>query len=81
MRAAGPGVDYSCLNAPPKHDPAPGSAAWQLRDTLNQYCATLRLRDQFDSTAYGNANKIEGDKLYAAQLEEQAGDEPLLLGG
>jgi dienelactone hydrolase len=76
MRALTPGVDMSCLSAPPAQDPAPGSAAWQLRDTMNQYCATLRLRDQFDSPAYGNANKIEGAKLYAAQLQEQAGDGP-----
>lgn len=76
MRAAGLGVDYACLSAPPKQDPAPGSPAWQLRDTFNQYCATLRLRDQYDSPAYGNANRIEGAKLYAAQLQEQAGDGP-----
>ena len=76
MQQTGVGVDYSCLSAPPAQDPAPGTAAWQLRDTMNQYCATLRLRDQFDSPAYSNANKIEGAKLYAAQLEEQANDGP-----
>jgi hypothetical protein len=76
MLAVGPGVDYQCLSAPPKQDPAPGSASWQLRDAFNQYCATLRLRDQFDSPAYGDANKIEGAKLYAAQLQEQANDGP-----
>jgi dienelactone hydrolase len=76
MQQVGPGVDHSCLSAPPAHDPAPGTPAWQLRDTMNQYCATLRLRDQFDSQAYGNANKVEGAKLYAAQLQEQAGDGP-----
>ena len=76
MRAVGTGVDYACLSAPPKRDPAPGTAAWQERDAFNQYCATLRLRDQYDSPAYGNANRIEGAKLWAAQLQEQAGDGP-----
>ena len=76
MRASGTGVDYSCLSAPPAQDPAAGSAAWQERDTLNQYCATLRLRDQYDSPAYGNANKIEGAKLYAAQAQQQVTDGP-----
>jgi dienelactone hydrolase len=76
MQQIAPGVDYRCVSAPPKHDPAPGTAAWQLRDTFNQYCATLRLRDQYDSPAYSNANKVEGAKLWAAQLQEQANDGP-----
>ena len=41
------GVDYADCIAP-AGNPAPGSAAWQQRDTINQYCATLRLRDQYD---------------------------------
>ena len=69
------GVDYADCIAP-AGNPAPGSAAWQERDSINQYCATLRLRDQVDSPAYGNANRQEGTNLYAAQLEEQAGDGP-----
>jgi dienelactone hydrolase len=69
------GVDYQdCLD--PAGNPAPGSATWQQRDAINQYCATLRLRDQIDSPAYDNANRAEGDNLYAAQLQEQAGDGP-----
>ncbi|HEV3127787.1 MAG TPA: hypothetical protein VGY32_02320 [Solirubrobacteraceae bacterium] len=69
------GVDYQdCLD--PAGNPAPGTAAWQQRDAVNQYCATLRLRDQVDSPAYGNANRAEGNSLYAAQLQEQAGDGP-----
>ena len=69
------GVDYQdCLD--PAGNPAAGSAAWQQRDAINQYCATLRLRDQVDNPAYDNANRSEGDDLYAAQLQEQAGDGP-----
>jgi hypothetical protein len=59
------GVDYQdCID--PAGNPAPGSAAWQERDAINQYCATLRLRDQVDNPAYDNANRAEGDNLYAA---------------
>jgi dienelactone hydrolase len=69
------GVDYrDCID--PAGNPAPGSAAWQERDAINQYCATLRLRDQVDNPAYDNANRAEGDNLYVAQLQEQAGDGP-----
>ena len=69
------GVDYADCVAP-AGNPAPGSAAWQQRDAINQFCATLRLRDQVDSPAYGNANRAEGNNLYIAQLQEQAGDGP-----
>jgi dienelactone hydrolase len=69
------GVDYADCIAP-AGNPAPGSAAWQQRDSINQYCATLRLRDQVDNPAYGNANRSEGTNLYLAQLQEQAGDGP-----
>src|SRR5947209_13340551 len=69
------GVDYADCIAP-AGDPAPGTPAWQQRDTINQYCATLRLRDQFDNQAYNNANRLEGTSLYLAQLQEQAGDGP-----
>jgi dienelactone hydrolase len=69
------GVDYQdCVD--PAGDPAPGTAAWQQRDSINQYCATLRLRDQDDNPAYGNANRAEGQNLYLAQLQEQASDGP-----
>ena len=69
------GVDYQdCVD--PAGDPAPGTAAWQQRDAVNQYCATLRLRDQVDSPAYGNANRAEGNNLYLAQPQEQAADGP-----
>ena len=69
------GVDIQNCIAP-AGNPAPGSAAWQQRDAINQYCATLRLRDQVDNPAYGNANRLEGNNLYLAQLQEQAGDGP-----
>jgi dienelactone hydrolase len=69
------GVDYADCVAP-AGDPAPGTAAWQQRDAINQYCATLRLRDQYTSPAYGNANSQEGNSLYLAQLQEQAGNGP-----
>jgi len=69
------GVDYADCIAP-AGNPAPGSAAWQQRDTINQYCATLRLRDQYDSPAYGNASRLEGNNLFLAEMQEQAGDGP-----
>jgi hypothetical protein len=69
------GVDYQDCIAP-AGNPAPGTPAWQQRDAINQYCATLRLRDQYTNPAYGNANRTEGDNLYLAQLQEQAGDGP-----
>ena len=75
VHAPAVGVDYADCIAP-AGNPAPGTAAWQQRDTINQYCATLRLRDQFDSPAYSNANRLEGTDLYLAQLQEQAGDGP-----
>jgi hypothetical protein len=76
MQAVPPGVDYTCLSAPPAHDPAAGTAAWQLRDTMNQYCATLRIRDQLDSPAFAYGNNIQGGQLWAAQLQEQVSDGP-----
>jgi dienelactone hydrolase len=76
------GVDRQCF-APTGHiDPQvnaagmPTNPAWIKRDAVNQYCATLRLRDQFDSPAYGNSNALTGDQLYLAQAQEQAGDLP-----
>jgi hypothetical protein len=60
----------------PAGNPAPGSPQWQLRDTIDQYCATLRLRDQFDSPAYGYTATSQNPGLYAAQLQEQVADAP-----
>jgi dienelactone hydrolase len=66
------GVDMSCLA--PAGNPAPGSPEWQERDTANQKCATLRLRDQFLSPAFGFGNLTEGAALYADQAAQQAGE-------
>jgi hypothetical protein len=74
-----PGVAENCLR--PAGRPTPGSAAWRERDLLNQYCATLRLRDQVDSPAFLTANALEGNSLYLAQLEQQLGEPGHLHGG
>jgi alpha-beta hydrolase superfamily lysophospholipase len=66
------GVDQSCLV--PAGRPAPGSPEWQQRDTQNQYCATLRLRDQFASPAFGFGNTTEGGSLWVDQASQQAGE-------
>src|SRR6266576_316104 len=67
------GVDMSCLA--PAGNPAPGTPEWQQRDTQNQYCSTLRLRDQFLSPAFGHGNLVQGAALWVDQAAEQA-DEP-----
>jgi hypothetical protein len=81
------GVDPQCFTPTGRIDPQPGANGtptnpdWLLRDQVNQYCATLRLRDQADSPAfaYGNANK--GNTLYLEQLKEQVADGPQHLHG
>jgi len=72
-------VDMSCLA--PAGDPAPGTAAWQERDTHNQYCATLRLRDQYLSPAFGFGNITQGLSLWTDQMAQQAGEPDHLHGG
>ena len=67
------GVDASC--DAPAGNPAPGSPEWQQRDTQNQYCSTLRLRDQFLSPAFGHGNLVQGAALWVDQAAQQA-DEP-----
>jgi dienelactone hydrolase len=80
LTAAGPtGVDTQCLAPAP--DPAFGTAAWELRDTFNQYCATLRLRDQLDNPAFGYADLTKGATLYADQAQQQLADGPGHLHG
>ena len=75
------GIDTRCF-APATHiDPQVVNGqvtnpAWIARDALNQYCATLRIRDQVASPAYGTTNVTEGAKLYAAQAQEQVADGP-----
>ena len=75
------GVDARCFAPATRIDPqvvngVVTNPAWIARDALNQYCATLRLRDQAASPAYGTANVTEGAALYAAQAQEQAADGP-----
>ena len=73
------GVDESCVA--PAGDPAPGSVAWQQRDAINQYCATLRVRDQVLSPAFGFGNLTEGASLWVAQFQQQLGEPGHLHGG
>jgi len=66
------GVDQSCVA--PAGNPAPGTAAWYQRDTENQYCAGLRIRDQLLSPAFGFGNLTQGAALYAhPDLERSRG--------
>ena len=78
--AAAPGsaVDKECFAAADNHlNPGAGrggtptNPAWYRRDALNQYCATLRLRDQFANRAYGYENITQGDGLWLDQLGQQ----------
>ena len=63
-------VEASC-NAP-AGDPAPGTPEWIARDTANQYCAALRIRDQLASPAFGFGNLTQGATLYVDQTIDQA---------
>lgn len=58
----------------PAGDPEPGTPEWAQRDTINQYCATLRIRDQLQSPGYGWANVTQGALLWAERTADQAGD-------
>ena len=81
------GADPQCFSAPTRIDPmpnasgAPTNPAWLLRDQINQYCATLRIRDQVASPAFGTANLSLGAELFAAQAQEQAADGPTHVHG
>src|SRR4051794_656970 len=78
----GLGVDAQCFAPTTRIDPmadatgTPTNPAWIQRDEINQYCATLRLRDQAASPAYGQANLTLGAQLYASRIQEQAADGP-----
>jgi dienelactone hydrolase len=65
----------------PAGDPEPGTPEWQQRDTLNQVCATLRLRDQLQSPAFGWGNLTEGARLWLERTADQAGDASNPRGG
>jgi dienelactone hydrolase len=83
----GPGVDTQCFAPQEQIDPmatsngTPTNPAWIQRDQLNQYCATLRLRDQFDSPSYGFGDLLVGDTLYAQQAQQQVANGPGHLHG
>lgn len=76
------GLDTQCYAAATRIDPmvnaagAPTNPAWLQRDAVNQYCATLRLRDQAASPTFGVDMVDVGAQLYAAQALQQAGDFP-----
>jgi hypothetical protein len=72
-------VDQKCLK--PAGRPAPGSLAWRQRDAINQYCSTLRLRDQFLSRAFGFGNLTQGASLWLDQAVQQAGEPSHIHGG
>jgi dienelactone hydrolase len=73
------GVEPLCIA--PAGDPAPGSPEWIERDTVNQYCAGLRNRDQVASPAFGFGNLSQGAVLYAEQTVEQANTPTTPKGG
>src|SRR5689334_12065020 len=66
------GVNMQCLA--PTGYPAPGSPQWRVRDTRNQTCATLRLRDQYANPAFGFGNTTQGTSLWIDQASQQAGE-------
>jgi hypothetical protein len=79
----GSSVDTECFSAADNHinpgakpGASPSNPAWYQRDALNQYCATLRLRDQFTNRAYGYENMTLGDSLWLDQLGQQISDGP-----
>jgi dienelactone hydrolase len=78
----GLGVDAQCFAHTTRIDPmvdSNGTAtnpAWIQRDAVNQYCATLRLRDQAASPAYGKENLSLGAQEQLRRLQEQIADGP-----
>jgi alpha-beta hydrolase superfamily lysophospholipase len=73
------GVDMKCVA--PAGNPAPNTPEWYQRDTENQYCATLRLRDQYASPAFGFGNTTQGTSLWVDQATQQAGEPTHVHGG
>ncbi|HUE28492.1 MAG TPA: hypothetical protein VMP89_17085 [Solirubrobacteraceae bacterium] len=79
----GTSVDSQCFSAADNHinpeansSGTPTNPAWYERDALNQYCATLRLRDQYSNPSYGYENSTQGDELWLDQLGSQISDGP-----
>src|SRR3954449_11696959 len=83
----GLGVDPQCFAHTTRIDPmadatgTPTNPLWIARDQLNQYCATLRLRDQAASPAYGKANLTLGAQEQARRFQEQIADGPAHIKG
>src|SRR6476620_2854745 len=73
------GPDMSCVA--PAGDPAPNTPEWIQRDTLNQYCAGLRNRDQLASPAFGYGNLSQGATMYVEQTTDQIADPTHPRGG
>src|SRR3954447_7247373 len=73
------GPDMSCVA--PAGNPQPNTPEWIQRDTQNQYCAGLRIRDQLLNPAFGFGNVTQGAALYAEQMSEQLGDPSHPRGG
>ena len=76
------GVDPQCYSPQVRIDPKANAAGtptnpdWIARDQVNQYCATLRIRDQLANPEYGVGNVTLGAQLYATQAQEQVADGP-----
>jgi dienelactone hydrolase len=63
------GVEPACVA--PAGDPEPGTPEWVERDTMNQYCAGLRNKDQLASPAFGFGNLTQGGALYVDSAVDQ----------
>ncbi|MGN6606655.1 MAG: alpha/beta hydrolase family protein [Jatrophihabitans sp.] len=80
------GIDRECFAPATRIDPmavlgVATNPAWIARDALNQYCATLRLRDQAVSPAFTSALVQQGTDLYLQQTLQQLADLPSHLHG
>src|SRR5436305_8960617 len=73
------GVDMSCVA--PAGNPQPNTPEWIQRDTQNQYCAGLRIRDQLLNPAFGFGNLSQGPALWVEQMSDQPGDPTHPRGG
>jgi hypothetical protein len=73
------GPDMSCFA--PAGDPAPNTPAFVARDQHNQYCASLRNRDQLNNPAFGFGNLTQGASLYIDQATLQFAEPAHLHGG
>jgi hypothetical protein len=65
----------------PAGNPAFGTAAWELRDLENQYCATGRLQDELSSPAFGLTLSAQMPASYSTELLAQLGRPGHLDGG